>query len=68
MANYLRLESGMSYAEAVKILGGSGVEAGRSEVPGYQTVMYKWQGVGLGNMNAMFQNDKLISKAQFGLK
>lgn len=43
-------------------------------VPGYMdpvtTVMVQWEnpGVFAGNMNAMFQNGKMISKAQFGLR
>lgn len=40
-----------------------------SEMAGYKTVMLMWTGTSMGaNMNAMFQNDKLVSKAQFGLK
>ena len=30
--------------------------------------MYMWQNSDGSNMNAMFQNDKLVNKAQFGLK
>jgi hypothetical protein len=31
--------------------------------------MFMWDGTSLGaNMNAMFQDDKLVQKAQFGLK
>jgi hypothetical protein len=30
--------------------------------------MYAWQNADGSNMNAMFQNDRLISKAQFGLR
>jgi hypothetical protein len=69
MANYLRLEDGMSYADATRILGRSGEEISRSDVAGYTTVMYSWKAEeGIGNMNAMFQNDKLVTKAQFGLR
>jgi hypothetical protein len=69
MANYLRLEDGMSYADAVRIMGRSGEEISRSDVAGYTTVMYSWKAEkGVGNMNAMFQNDKLVTKAQFGLR
>jgi hypothetical protein len=32
------------------------------------TVMYQWVNSNGSNMNAMFQNDKLNQKAQFGLK
>jgi hypothetical protein len=46
-----------------------GKEPPRTELAGFTTVMYVWQGKGsLGaNMNAMFQNDALVSKAQMGM-
>lgn len=68
MAKFNRLDTGMSYAEAVRILGGPGTELSRSDLGGITTVMYQWTGTGIGNMNAMFQGDKLVNKAQFGLK
>jgi hypothetical protein len=68
LANYERLQTGISYAQACEILGKTGTEMSRSEMVGYVTVMYSWQGDGVANMNAMFQNGKLVSKAQFGLK
>jgi hypothetical protein len=70
MANYLRLSEGISYEEAVRILGRNGVEMSRSDLAGTTTVMYTWEGSGsLGaNMNAIFQDGKLVTKAQFGLK
>lgn len=68
MANYNRLETGMSYAQAVAILGEPGMEQSRSDIAGYTTVMYTWHATGIANMNAMFQNDRLVSKAQLGLK
>ena len=69
MANYNRLKTGMTYAQVVQILGKEGTELSRNEMAGYETVMYQWEGDSWGsNMNAMFQNGKLIQKAQFGLK
>jgi hypothetical protein len=38
------------------------------ELAGIKTVMYSWQNPDGSNMNAMFQDDKLVSKAQFMLK
>lgn len=36
---------------------------------GITTVMFMWEGTSFGgNMNAMFQNGKLVTKAQFGLR
>jgi hypothetical protein len=69
MANYNLLKTGMKYSKVVEILGKEGSEMSSSELGGIKTIMYKWDGDGFGaNMNIMVQNDKLISKAQFGLK
>jgi hypothetical protein len=69
MANYNRVKTGMKYNEVVAILGKEGIEQSSNEIGGVTTVMYQWEGESFGaNMNAMFQNGKLISKAQFGLK
>lgn len=68
MERYAQLQPGMSYSKAVVILGEEGQELSSNEIAGNHTVMYQWEGRGMGNMNAMFQNDKLISKAQFGLQ
>ncbi|PSJ57400.1 hypothetical protein C7I85_22715 [Mesorhizobium soli] len=59
----------MSYTQAVLVLGCKGDELSQSEMAGFVTVMYMWDGSGFGgNMNAMFQNGRLIAKAQFGLE
>jgi hypothetical protein len=70
MKNYSKLQSGMSYEEVVAILGQNGEEISSNDIAGYKNVMYKWNGdSGFGaNMNAMFQNGKLIQKAQYGLQ
>ena len=58
----------MSYAKVVKILGRGGGEVSSNAIGGIRTVMYQWTNSGYSNMNAMFQNDKLVMKAQFGLE
>jgi hypothetical protein len=75
MAKYSQIQNGMTYGEVVNIIGSQGQELSRNSmdsIPGVMssisTVMYSWQNPGGSNMNAMFQNDRLISKAQFGLK
>lgn len=70
LENYTKLQTGMSYQEVVAILGRPGEEMSTTNVAGYETTMYKWDGdKGFGaNMNATFQNGKMMSKAQFGLK
>lgn len=66
-AEYDRLRDGISYSEAVSIIGTSGDELSRSDLAGISTVMYSWANANGSNMNAMFQDGKLITKAQFGL-
>jgi curli biogenesis system outer membrane secretion channel CsgG len=68
LSMYNQVADGISYAEAVKIIGKEGTEQSRNTLAGYVTVMYMWQNSDGSNMNAMFQNDKLIQRAQFGLK
>jgi hypothetical protein len=68
MANYLRISEGMSYQEVVAIIGEPGKEMSSSNVAGYHTVMYGWNAWTGAGMNAMFQNGKLVTKAQFGLR
>ena len=74
-ADYNQIRNGMSYREVVGIIGSQGEElsSNRMEgVPGVmdsiETTMYMWQNSDGSNMNAMFQNDKLVQKAQAGLR
>ena len=66
-AEYDQLREGMTYEEAVRIIGVRGDELSRSDLAGFSTVMYSWMNDNSSNMNAMFQNNKLVTKAQFGL-
>jgi len=69
MADYQQLRTGMTYPQVVAILGEEGEELSSNEIAGTRTVMYQWRaGAFGGNMNAMFQDGKLIQKAQFGLR
>jgi hypothetical protein len=72
---YEKIKDGISYSQVVQIIGAQGEELSRNKIEGIpgvmesiETVMYQWVNSSGGNMNAMFQNDKLIQKAQFGLK
>lgn len=69
MVQFNQLKDGMTYEQAVAVLGSPGVEQSSNSIGGTKTVMYAWNGNTMGgNMNAMFQNNKLVSKAQFGLE
>lgn len=72
---YQKIQNGMSYSGVVSIIGAEGEEMSRNKIDGVpgvmnsvETIMYQWVNSNGSNMNAMFQNDKLMQKAQFGLK
>mgnify|MGYP001263540221 CR=1 FL=1 len=73
-ANFDLIKKDMTYAEVVNILGKDGELMSESEFGEIKTQMYSWKAGrkdrgSLGaNMNAMFQNERLVSKAQYGLK
>lgn len=64
------LREGMSIKQVESIIGCSGELLSQSDMAGYQTVMLAWSGKGSmgANMNAMFQNNAMMMKAQFGLR
>ena len=64
----MQIQTGMSYEQVQGIIGSEGEEISRSNIAGYSTVMYSWKNWNGSNMNAMFQNDQLVTKAQFGLR
>lgn len=71
-AEFDKIENGMTYEEIVKIVGGEGeltVESGKKGEE-LHTAAYQYEGEGSkgANVQLMFQGDKLITKAQNGLK
>lgn len=68
MDKYNQLKNGMSYKEAVEVMGSEGEEMSSSEFGKYKTVSYKWSGDNFQFVFAVFQNDKMLSKSQSGLK
>ncbi len=66
-ADYDAIGTGMTYEQVQGMIGVPGEELSHSDLAGYTTVMYSWKNPNGSNMNAMFQNDRLVSKAQFGL-
>lgn len=65
--NFKKLKNGMKYKEAVEILGGEGNLLSESEVAGYKTEVYQWKNGMTAGISLVFQNDKLLSKSQYGL-
>lgn len=75
MEKFSKIQNGMSYKEVVSIIGSEGELISQNHIEGapgvmasIDTAMYTWSNKSLSNMNATFQNDKLMSKAQLGLK
>jgi hypothetical protein len=65
---YQSIQPGMTYDRTCELIGKAGIEQHRSEISGHVSVTYLWRADGLGSMIATFQDDKLVSKSQFGLK
>lgn len=72
---YNRLQNGISYKQAVEIIGAEGTENASNAMPGVPGVMapietksYIWQNRNGSNVILMFQNDKMMQKAQALLK
>ena len=69
LAGYNQIQTGMSYEEVVRILGSEGVEGARSESATLQIVIYQWKVERpIGFLTVTFQNGKLASKGQTGLR
>jgi len=69
LSEFNQIKEKMSYEKVVDIIGAEGEVISETSIGGITTIMYKWENGGInGNMMAMFQNDKLINKSQFGLK
>jgi hypothetical protein len=67
MGQFNRLQSGMSYMEVIGVLGKEGNKVAESPKGKDQSMSYRWEAGGLASVSATFQNDKLVSKKQYGL-
>ena len=75
LSEYQKVANGMSYRQVAQIIGEPGEEISSSHIEGVpgvkasvDTVSYQWVNPDGSNMNAIFLNDRLITKAQFGLR
>jgi hypothetical protein len=68
LAKFKDIRSGMTYAQAELVIESPGEEQSRTDLAGYNTVIYAWRNDDGSNAILMFQNNKLVSKSQFGLK
>ena len=70
LREFNQLKTGMSYRQVAGIIGCAGSLLSSSDMAGYKSEMFMWEGAGtLGaNMNALFQNGKMMMKSQYGLQ
>lgn len=70
LEKFNKIETGMSYQEVVNIIGEEGTVLSESEIGNIKSTIYSWYGEGSigANANITFQNGKVVSKAQVGLK
>jgi len=70
VGKYERLRKGMSYEEAVEVVGEDGIEESRTTegtVTTVTTVVYTWTNKDGSKLTATFENGKLVKKEQAGL-
>jgi hypothetical protein len=65
---YAQILEGMTYQEVRDVIGTDGEELSHSDIAGFTTVAYSWRNPNGSNMMIMFQNGRLVSKTQFGLR
>lgn len=70
LEEFNKLKTGMTHKQVANIVGSNGQLLSESDIAGYHSYMIMWEGEeSLGaNANALFQNGKLVSKSQFGLR
>jgi len=70
LSEFNQLRYGMSYSEAIDIIGGFGTVISEGGTGSFRTIIYEFKGQGSigANANLVFQDGKLINKAQYGLK
>lgn len=67
MKKYKQIKEGMTYMQVAKILG-AGEKGSTSGASNIDTTMIMWRNADGSNMNVTFHNNKVIGKAQSGLR
>lgn len=68
MATFNSISQGMSAKEVWAIAGPPNELMSENKIGDVTTAMYMWKGEWGANMQIVFQNGLVVSKAQFGLK
>lgn len=67
-AKFEQLKVGMKKSEVEDILGSAGSEVSTTTGGGMTFSTYKWEGENFASVIIVFQNEKVMSKTQYGLK
>lgn len=67
-SQYGSLTMGTSYLVATVMIGSNGVEQSHNRIADIETVSYMWMNPDGSNAILIFQDDRLVSKAQAGLR
>lgn len=69
LTEFNTIQTNMTYEEIKNIVGCEGTLMSETEINEYTSKIYYWYGKdNISNANFTFQNNKLISKAQYGLR
>lgn len=68
LEQYNRISIGMRRSEVEKLLGGQGTEISSTTGGGMSFTVDQWEGENYKSIILSFQNDKVVSKSQVGLK
>jgi hypothetical protein len=68
MGQYLHLQTGMTRAQVVHILGRDGKATARKKPAQISTAVVIWENERGSNLTAVFEKDRLVSKSQVGLR
>lgn len=68
LAQYNQIKDGMKYAEVVAILGSEGKPVSENKIGSYKTEAFSWDAGTFASVSVILQNNKVMSKSQFGLE
>jgi ribosomal protein L40E len=68
LANYNRLQTGMTYDQVRQILGKEGTVRIRANTANFVSLTYAWKGDDSGELFGIFHDDKLVKKSEYALK
>lgn len=67
-SEYRHLYEGMSYRDAVRVIGEEGTETSSTRIGDMSSASYQWVNEDGSNVMTIFVDDRLTTKSQFGLK